>query len=271
MDSKKNLFKTDEAIVKYNSPSVWENMMNWFPSPEEEMENIKKERQVLKDNIEEIKLGILKLEEKLNETEDLEEIESLNNQKIHLETVLQDFKADLNVSSYQSKSLSFLLKEDDDGFETQLPELLIGTYISTKQKMEDVNSVVENIKKISKQNFIEECIHCEKILKDVMGRKLSVKHFHLTGYENFNVYKPVICEECLIFLKIEYPELKDINFKENISEEACKKGSKIFSCKIEGDIAIFKSKMSKIYQKEKEESIKSLKDEPEKSFLETFF
>lgn len=300
MEKSKLLFKLEDSddesltpsenpskIVKYefqnlSCDSFIEKLLNFLPTPEDEFENMKKDEEVILKQIDEIKEVIDKIDLRLNDIKNLEdssEFEELSNKKEYYITLLETYEADFEYTKAQKKSLGYLINEDDEDFEDQLPELLANTFVSTKKKMEDVNSVVKMLELQIKKNKIEECIECGLQFKDEQGRKTSLKHFHLEGFEDLKKYKPIICLECFNCYKngikdIKIEDIKDIEFEEELSSDSkdlCKKGSKIFNSKNILNITEFKEKGKKFNDLENKEFIENIKNEGKKSLFDSFF
>lgn len=279
-------------ILKKDSNNFFEKLLNFLPTPEDELENIKEEEEKLLNQINEIKEVIERIEFRLNEikAEDLEsniykqnssneEFQDLSSKKDYYIVLLESYEADYEYANTQKKSLGYLIEdceEGDDKFEEQLPELLSKTFINTKKKMEDVNSVVKILENQSKKNKIEECVECGLQFRDAQGRKTALKHFHLEGFEYLKKYKPIICLEC--FIKFKKDNLEDIKFEEDAikdsfddSTDFCKKGNKIYNSKIILNDPEILEKGKKFLELENEEFIKNIRNEGKKSLIDSFF
>jgi hypothetical protein len=276
MDSKKNLFtlndseKNDENkpnTINTLVPSFFSlnQFLSFIPTPEEELEEIEKDDKILQERITEAEESLQKIETRMKTHP--EETEELQEKWNFINSLLESFEYDLKYNKVHKKSLTNLYYENDDDianqeFSNQLPELFATTFISTKKKMEDVNQIVNKLKKDSIK-AIEECIYCNQILKDEKGRKISKQHFHLNK-ENFIYYHPVICIDCLETL---YPE-NSIVFKEEDHEDCCKKGSKIYSNQLNIDNPIIDGYITKLKIKEKEKNKEMIMMKPEKNSLD---
>jgi len=272
-----NSSEEENVIVKYEEKSFWDKLLDALPTPEEELETMKQDQVKLSDLIEETKEVIKKIDTTL-EDKSLEDEDKNNlNQKLEYYTnMLETFESELRCTKVQEKSLDKMLKEEETGeegaFEESLPELIANSLVTSKKKMEDVNSVVKSIEISSKKNRIEECIICEVNIKDDKGRKASIRHFHLLGYETFIKYKPVICVDCFIKKQSEgnIEAIKSIVVSEefeNDSETACKKGNKIYSEELEVEIPEFKIFAKKLIDLESKNFIESIKIEEKTSFF----
>jgi hypothetical protein len=281
MDKKKKLFTVDstEESTKPNSYkpsnilstlfSPQTNYLSQFfaciPSPEEELEELDKDNTILQDKIKETEESLQAIEERMKNYP--EETEELKIQWDFINSLLESYEYDLKYNKVHKKSLTNLYYEEDDDtanqeFTNQLPELLASTFISTKKKMEDVNQIVNKLKKESIK-AIEECIYCHLVLKDDKGRKTSKQHFHLNN-ESFLYYHPVICVECIN----SFPELKSIEFKEEEHEDCCKKGSKIYSNILTNHYPCLDEYITKLKIKEKEKTQENIKIKPEKNIFD---
>jgi hypothetical protein len=282
MEHKKKLFKSDEddnqnpsektKIIKYDGASSWESIFSMIPTPEEEFENIDKESDLLREKIEELKDVIQKIEKRVSEIEDIETIEILNNQKEQYISILETYESDLSYNSVHKKSLKFLINdtpEDDEKFQSQIPTLLANTYVSTKKKMEDVNSVVQLLETKTKNNKVESCMECNIMIKDDKGRKTLLKHFHFTNFDSLEHHMLTICIDCA--QKIE--ELQPIIFTEDTSESEyiCKKGKHILSCSIEKESDYLTSKCKALQEIEGKMFVENLKKDSKKSIFDMIF
>jgi hypothetical protein len=277
MDNKKNLFKLGSSsseepneskpsniLTKIFSPQS--NFLSQFlaciPSPEEELEELDKDNTNLEEKIKEAEESLQAIEERMKtHPEDSEELQT---QWDFINSLLESFEYDLKYNKAHKKSLTNLYYEEDDDaanqeFTNQLPELLATTFISTKKKMEDVNQIVNKLKKDSIK-AIEECIYCHLVLKDDKGRKTSKQHFHLNN-DNFIYYHPVICVECIN----SFSEFESIEFKEEEHEGCCKKSSKIYSNILTNHYPCFDEYVAKLKMKEKEKNKDMLMIKPEKN------
>lgn len=283
------------SLKKYEeSDNFLEKLLHFLPTPEEELENIKKDEESLTVQVNEIKEFIEKISFRLIEIKDssdpknIEEYEVLNNKKEEYISLLDTYESDLSYASIQKKSLGYLIddnEEADQKFEEQLPELFVTTYTNTKKKMEDVNSVVDILKDQSKKNKIEICIECNAVFRDAQGRKAALKHFHLEGFENLKKYKPILCIDCFIDYKnspkCSNEELKNIEFEEaeadgsngsdDGSNELCKRGNKIFNSKNILNSPELKEKGKKFFTLENQEFIENIRNEGKKSLFDSFF
>lgn len=285
----------ESLIIKHDSNDFFEKLLNFLPTPEDELENMKKDEEILLNQINEIKEVIERIEFRLNEIKahnlesniykqdpehnsSLEEFQDLSSKKDYYTVLLESYEADYEYTNSQKKSLGYLIEdceEGDDKFEEQLPELLSKTFTSTKKKMEDVNSVVKILENQSKKNKIEECVECGLQFRDAQGRKTMLKHFHLKGFEELKKYKPIICLECFkTFLSVN-ESLKDIEFEEedflDCSKELCKKGNKIYNSKIIINNPEILEKGKKFLDLENEEFIKNIRNEGKKYLFDSFF
>lgn len=267
----------ENAVVKYEEKSFWDKLLDALPTPEEELETMKQDQIKLLELIEETKEVVGKIDTKL-EDKSLEDEDRNNlNQKLEYYTnMLEIFESELQCTKVQEKSLDKMLKEEETGeegaFEESLPELIANSLVTSKKKMEDVNSVVKSIEILSKKNRIEECIICEVNIKDDKGRKASIRHFHLAGYETFTKYKPVICVDCFTKKQKEgnIESIKNIIVSEefeNDTEITCKKGNKIYSEELEVEIPEFKENAKKLIDLESKNFIESIKIEEKNSFF----
>lgn len=279
MDSKKKLFtlndESDESS-KSSKPSTalttffgQNNYLNQFlafiPSPEEELEEIDKDNNLLEEKIKEAEDSLHQIESRMKSYP--EEAEDLQEQWDFINSLLETYEFDLKHNKAHKKSLTNLYYEEDDTianqeFTNQLPELLATTFVSTKKKMEDVNQIVNKLKKDSIK-AVEECIYCQLILKDDKGRKTSKIHFHLNN-ELFIYYHPVICIDCIKIV------IKDFSyeFKEEEHEGCCKKGSKIYSNNLTNQYIELEEYISKLKIKEKEKNKENIMIKPEKNILD---
>lgn len=281
MDNKKKLFKLDleqssEDLKESSKPtniltlfSKQTNFLGQFlsfiPSPEEELEELDKDNNTLEEKIKEAEESLRAIEDRLKTHP--EETNTLQSQWDFISSLLESYEYDLKYNKVHKKSLTNLYYEEDDDtanqqFTNQLPELLATTFISTKKKMEDVNQIVNKLKKDSIKP-IEECIYCHIILKDDKGRKTSKQHFHLNN-DSFLYYHPVICVDCIN----SFPELNSIEFKEEEHEGCCKKGYKIYSNILTNDYPCFNEYITKLKIKEKEKNKETIMIKPEKDILD---
>jgi hypothetical protein len=282
MDNKKKLFKVDiediqtpvekTKIVKYDIASSWEGLFAMIPSPEEEFENIDKESGLLKEKIEELKDVIQKIEKKVSEIDDVETIEFLNNKKKQYISILETYESDLSYNAVHKKSLRFLINdtsEDDEKFQSQIPALLVNTYVSTKKKMEDVNSLVQLLETKTKNNKIEECMECQAVIKDKDGRKTMLKHFHFTNFDTLEHHCMTICIDCA--QKVE--ELQPMIFNEDSIESnyICKKGKHILSCSVEKESLYLTSKFKVLQEIEGKMFVENLNKDSKKSIFSMLF
>ena len=282
MENKKKLFKVDvedtqtpvekTKIVKYEEKNLWEGLFAMIPSPEEEFENIDKESGLLKEKIEELKDAIKKLERRISEINDEEILEFLQNQKEQYISILETYESDLSYNSVHKKSLRFLIndtEEDDEKFQSQIPALLANTYVSTKKKMEDVNSVVKILEDETKHRKIEQCMECQTIIKDKDGRKTMLKHFHFTNFDTLEHHVLTICIDCA--QKID--ELQSIIFNEDTTESSyiCKKGKHILSCSVEKESPYLTSKFKALQEIEGKMFVKNLNIDSKRSIFSMLF
>lgn len=285
-------------ILKHDSNDFFEKLLNFLPTPEDELENMKKDEENLLVQINEIKEVIERIEFRLNEIKaqdlesniheqdpeqnsSLEEFQDLSSKKDYYIVLLESYEADYEYTNAQKKSLGYLIEdceEGDDKFEEQLPGLLTKTFINTKKKMEDVNSVVKILENQTKKNKIEECIECGLQFRDAQGRKTALKHFHLEGFNDLKKYKPIICLDCFKSFLSSKNDLKqessDIEFEEDLSEdskELCKKGNKIFNSKIILNNPELLEKGKKFLELENKEFIENIRNEGKKSLFDSFF
>jgi hypothetical protein len=277
MDSKKKLFTLDsnESTETHKPTTVLKlfssqtNFLSQFlaciPSPEEELEELDKDNTTLQEKIKEAEESLQLIEDRMKTHPD--ESEELKDQWEFINSLLESFEYDLKYNKAHKKSLTNLYYEEDDDianqeFTSQLPELFATTFISTKKKMEDVNQIVNKLKKESIK-AIEECIYCNLVLKDDKGRKTSKQHFHLNN-DSFLYYYPVICIDCV---KIVVPDFT-IEFKEEEYEGCCKKGSKIYSNILTNDYPCFNEYIEKLKIKEKERNKETIMIKSEKDILD---
>jgi len=277
MDNKKKLFTLDSnvspethkptTVLKLFSSQT--NFLSQFlaciPSPEEELEELDKDNTTLQEKIKEAEESLKLIEDRMKTHPD--ESEELKDQWEFINSLLESFEYDLKYNKAHKKSLTNLYYEEDDDtanqeFTSQLPELFATTFISTKKKMEDVNQIVNKLKKDSIK-AIEECIYCNLVLKDDKGRKTSKQHFHLNN-DSFLYYHPVICIDCV---KIIVPDFT-IEFKEEEYEGCCKKGSKIYSNILTNDYPCFNEYIAKLKIKEKERNKETIMIKLEKDILD---
>jgi hypothetical protein len=265
----------ESKIVQYNSNDFLEKLLNFLPTPEDEIENMKKDEEILLDKINEIKEVLDKIEFRLNEENSNLEINKaksseLEELKDYYTVLLESYQADYEYTNVQKKSLGYLIEdcpEGDDKFEEQIPDLLTKTFVSTKKKMEDVNSVVKILEVQTKKNKIEECIECGLQFRDAEGRKTAIKHFHLEGFDDLKKYKPILCLECS-------KKFDNIHFEEALEEdciELCKKGNKIYNSKNILNNPEFLEKSRKFLDLENKEFIENIRNEGKKSLLDSFF
>ena len=282
MENKKKLFKVDfedietpvekTKIVKYEEASLWGGLFSMIPSPEEEFENIDKESGLLKEKIEELKDAIQKIEKRISEIDDEETIEFLQNQKEQYISILETYESDLSYNSVHKKSLRFLIndtEEDDEKFQSQIPALLANTYVSTKKKMEDVNSLVKILEDETKHRKTEQCMECQAIIKDKDGRKTMIKHFHFTNFDTLEHHMLTICIDCV--QKID--ELQSIIFNEDPVESSyiCKKGKHILSCSVEKESPYLTSKFKALQEIEGKMFVEKLNIDSKKSIFSMLF
>jgi len=277
MDNKKKLFTLDsnESTETHKPTTVLKlfssqtNFLSQFlaciPSPEEELEELDKDNTTLQEKIKEAEESLKLIEDRMKTHPD--ESEELKDQWEFINSLLESFEYDLKYNKAHKKSLTNLYYEEDDDtanqeFTSQLPELFATTFISTKKKMEDVNQIVNKLKKDSIK-AIEECIYCNLVLKDDKGRKTSKQHFHLNN-DSFLYYHPVICIDCV---KIIVPDFT-IEFKEEEYEGCCKKGSKIYSNILTNDYPCFNEYIAKLKIKEKERNKETIMIKSEKDILD---
>jgi len=266
--SKKNLFKLENKedtslITKKSSLSFLDNFLKLLPTPEEEMEEYLKNEIFLTEKIKELNDTLSIIEEKM--INNVEDIDDLRSKWDMIETVLETYETELENIKIHKKSIQYFINEEDEEFENQIPEVILSTIFSTHKKMKDVDFTVDIIKK-DKEKQIEECIYCERILRDDKGRKTSREHFHLNNekFKNFIYYKPVLCLECSqIILKDESPNFIDENVIINC-DDCCRKGTKIFSSNLDMNYPKLEIYLQKIQNKEKEKHIKSLCKSDEK-------
>jgi hypothetical protein len=256
-------------ILRTEDGNFWEKFLDMLPTPEEEIETMIKDEKKLEESIEEIKEVLKKIEEALESFDSLDLKEDLEKKKFYYISLLEEFETELQCIKVQHKSMEIVLKDSDDEEELNIPELIANSMISTKKKMEDVNDVVKSIEKISKKNRIEECIQCEKIVKDECGRKASIMHIHFNdkSLEMFKKYKPVICLDCFNNFYSEFIDINSIKDSEIDSETVCKKGSKIYSKELYETLPEFKDKIKKFINLEKEEFINNIKEEDKKDIF----
>lgn len=276
--------KEENSLVNFNLHNDFlDKLLNFLPTPENELENIKKEEEILEIKMLEVKEVIDKIEFRLNEitskedfrSSESEEFLELTEKKDYYIVLLESFESDFEYILSQKKSLHYLIDdspEGDDKFEEQLPELLTKTFVNTKKKMEDVNSVVKILEEQTKKNKIEQCIDCGLQFRDAQGRKSALKHFHLYGFDELKKYKPIICLDCYqTFLKSKNESI--VSFDEDIDNhnELCKKGNKVFNSKIILNIPEFKEKANKFIEMENKEFIENIRNEGKKSLFDSFF
>jgi hypothetical protein len=290
-DESKNL-SLSKHRDSLQSENLFEKLLSFLPTPEEELENVKKDEESLVNQVNELKQCIEKINIRLEEIknssdseENSEEFEVLNNKKGQYVSLLDTYEADLSYAITQKKSLGYLIDDSEEGdqkFEAQLPELFVNTYVNTKKKMEDVNSVVNILELQAKKNKIEICIECDATFRDENGRKASLKHFHLEGFEDLKKYKPILCLGCFMnyknslkgVLKYSKEELKNIEFEEDDSlnsEELCKRGNKIFNSKNILNSPELKEKGKKFFDLENQDFVENIRNEGKKSLFDSFF
>jgi len=289
MDTKKKLFKIDEDvsnedkpitnIIKYDELNSWESLFAMIPTPEQECENIDKESSILEEKIQELKNIICIIEDKIKELsvvtdieKDPEEISGLLSKKEQYISILETYESDLSYNSIHKKSLGFLINdtpEDDEKFQSQIPTLLANTYISTKKKMEDVNSLVDILTAESKNRKIEQCIECKIMIKDKDGKKTALKHFHFTNFNTLEHHLMTLCVDCAN--KIE--GLQNMIFCEDSIENSyiCKRGKNILSCSIEKENEYLTSKFKEIQEIEGKMFIENINKDSKKSIFSMFF
>jgi hypothetical protein len=281
MDARKKLFTLDSEDLSSESskPTKHSNAVTLFssqtdflgqflsfiPSPEEELEELDKDNNTLEEKIKEAEESLQAIENRLKTHPD--ESETLQSQWEFINSLLESYEYDLKYNKVHKKSLTNLYYEEDDDtanqqFTSQLPELLATTFVSTKKKMEDVNQIVNKLKKDSIKP-IEECIYCHIIVKDDKGRKTSKQHFHLNN-DSFLYYHPVICVDCIKIV------IKDfsIEFKEEEHENCCKKGSKVYSNILTNEYIELDEYIAKLKIKEKEKNKETIMIKPEKDILD---
>jgi hypothetical protein len=265
--SKSNDFKSTTILTTFFSNQT--NFLNQFlaciPSPEEELEELDKDNTTLEEKIKEAEESLQSIEERIKTHP--EDSEELKDHWEFINSLLESYEYDLKYNKVHKKSLTNLYYEEDDDtankeFTSQLPELFVTTFISTKKKMEDVNQIVDKLKKDSIK-AIEECIYCNVILKDDKGRKTSKQHFHLNN-ESFLYYHPVICVECIKIVIEDF----SIEFKEEEYEGCCKKGSKIYSNILINDYSCLEEYITKLKIKEKEKNKENIMIKAEKDILD---
>ena len=274
MTSKKNLFTLKEENIETVNPkhssiipflsSGLEQFFAQFPTPEEEIEELNKDEEILNEKIKEAEENLKAIEERIQSHS--EEAEELQEKWELVHNLLESYEYDLKYNIAHKKSLNNIYFEEDDekaeeNFSNQLPELLATSIFSSKKKMEDVNKIVKKTEKSSTVRIIEECIYCECILKDDKGRKTSKQHFHFEKLEGINLdsflyYKPVICVECIQILDKETNQELGERFAESSSdsENCCKKGSTVYSNNLSGNYPILIPYFEKIIEKEKEKN-----------------
>lgn len=265
--SKKNLFKLDDKndmeetsvsflsslIVKNSGISFLDEFLKLLPTPEEEMEENQRDESFLNEKIKELNDTLTIIEEKMITYPD--DIEELRSKWDMIESVLETYETELENVKVHKKSIQYFMNEDDEEFENQLPEVILSSIFSTQKKMKDIDVTIGIINKV-KEKQIEECIYCEKILKDDKGRKTSREHFHFNSDTDgkFIHYKPVLCLECSeIILKDETPK-----FIEEKELNCCKKGNKIFSSILDKNYPQLDIYIQKFQNKEKEKYVKTL-------------
>ena len=279
MDARKKLFtlesedssesskssKHSNVLTLFSSQTNYlSQFLSFIPSPEEELEELDKDNNTLEEKIKEAEESLQAIENRLKTHPD--ESETLQSQWDFISSLLESYEYDLKYNKAHKKSLTNLYYEEDDDtanqqFTSQLPELLATTFVSTKKKMEDVNQIVNKLKKDSIKP-IEECIYCHTIIKDDKGRKTSKQHFHLNN-DSFLYYHPVICVECIKII------IKDFSyeFKEDEHENCCKKGSKIYSNNLINEYTELEEYIAKLKVKEKEKNKETIMIKPEKDIL----
>lgn len=263
-----NSLKNSLIVKSFNLGFNFELLSSMFPTPEEEIEEIEKDEEILKEKIKEAEENLELINERIkshpNEADELQEKWEL----IH--NLLESFEYDLKYNNVHKKSLTNIYFEESDEkaeetFSTQLPELLATSIFSSKKKMEDVNTIVKKTENKTVIRKIEECIYCELILKDDKGRKTSKQHYHFVELEGVNLdffeyYKPVICVDCIKKIdennRFQFnPESEDKSEdKTSINESCCKKGLILYSNNLSGNYPILIPFFEKIIQKEKEKN-----------------
>jgi hypothetical protein len=298
MDSKKKLFTVDtedseesnslknslgnSLILKsFNLGFNFELLSSMFPTPEEEIEEIEKDEEILKEKIKEAEENLELVTERMKSNP--EEIENLQEKWELIHNLLESYEYDLKYNTVHKKSLTNIYFEENDdkaeeNFSNQFPELLATSIFSSKKKMEDVNTIVKKTEKKTTTRIIEECIYCELVLKDDKGRKTSKQHFHFVDLEGVNLdffeyYKPVICVDCIkkIDENIVFQfnnELQESEEELSFDNDCCKKGLKIFSNNLSGNYPILIQYFEKIIQKEKEKNKENIMMKPEKNIFD---
>jgi hypothetical protein len=282
--SKKNLFKLDETEIKKDtedkevssvssiicknsgSLSFLDEFLKFLPTPEEEMEENQRDEAFLKEKIKELNDTLTIIEEKMIANGE-ENIKELRSKWDMIESVLEMYETELENVKIHKKSIQYFMNEEDEEFENQLPEVILSSIFSTQKKMKDVDVTIDIIKTV-KEKRIEECIYCEKILKDDKGRKTSKTHFHFNSEINkkFMYSKPVLCIDCAQnILKEDSPKFTEEDIDN--SDDCCKKGNKIFSSILDKDYPELNPYFQNFQNKEKEKYIKSLRKSDEKIIL----
>ena len=295
MDSKKKLFTLDSedtnksselkhssslALKSFNLGFNFELLSSMFPTPEEEIEEIEKDEEILKEKIKEAEENLELVTERMKSHP--EELENLQEKWELIHNLLESYEYDLKYNTVHKKSLTNIYFEESDekaeeNFSNQLPELLATSIFSSKKKMEDVNTIVKKTEKKTIVRKIEECIVCELVLKDDKGRKTSKQHFHFVELEGINLdffeyYKPVICIDCIKKIDEENifqfkDELQESEEELSFDNDCCKKGLKIFSNNLSGNYPILIPYFEKVIQKEKEKIKDFITTKPEKNIF----
>ena len=228
-----------------------------LPTPEESLVKSK-------DQIAELESVIQKINTKIEELSH-DNTEDAIDSVAYLKEQLESYTMELDYIKEQNHMLSAIVTEDDDEFLENIPTFYKTMKKSVDEKIEDVNTVVEIIKK---KRELENCMKCEKKIRDEKGRKSSVKHYHVkninTIYENDDyIYTPVICDSCLNSIMNNTVETSTV-FKN------CSKGEVDYGFVIEdNDLQeIYNSYAHKIESIDKEKEIKKLLENEEKPIKE---
>lgn len=271
--SKDSTMIISKELLKNNSKEVLKNNSLWnalFPTPEEEMNNLSEEEHEIQEKIEEIsdvleKLHIFLINEDLPD----EEKKQLQDKEEYYLSLLDSFNSDMKTIAVQKKAVKTYLGKDfeemdseeeekvTEEFESHIPSLLLTSFASTYKKMEDINSVVDRVKKESKSYIPEECIECKCITKEKNNRKNDIPHYHFVGkeYSIWTVLRPVLCFNCAEKLELSIPEKEEL-----LDLVPCKKGSRQLSKEIIDKIEILQEKLEKYNTFEDEKFLDDIKN-----------
>ena len=231
--------------------------LSTLPTPEESLVKSK-------DQIAELESVIQKINTKIEELSH-DNTEDAIDSVAYLKEQLESYTMELDYIKEQNHMLSAIVTEDDDEFLENIPTFYKTMKKSVDEKIKDVNTVVEIIKK---KRELENCMKCEKKIRDEKGRKSSVKHYHVkninTIYENDDyIYTPVICDSCL-------NSIMNNNVETSTVFKNCSKGEVDYGFVIEGnDLQEFYDLyIHKIESIDKEKEIKKLLENEEKPVKE---